>query len=70
MGQEVMTIQVPRDKALRNTPRPADRGYMATPPVAGWGTLDDALPDELDEKILRRQIARVFGLRDATAANR
>jgi hypothetical protein len=66
----LIAIQVPRDKALRNTPRPADRGYMATPPVAGWGPLDDALPDELDEQVLRRQIARVFGLRDTTNSNR
>jgi hypothetical protein len=41
---------------------------MATPPVAGWGTVDDALPEELDEKVLRRQIARIFGLEDANQA--
>ena len=70
MEGSVILIQVPRNKASRTTPRPADRGFMLVAPVAGWGTVDDALPDDLDEKLLSRQIARVFGLEGATPEDR
>jgi hypothetical protein len=43
---------------------------MLVAPVAGWGTVDDALPDELDEKLLTRQIARVFGLEGTRSEDR